>query len=115
VLLWGFDADPFDPWSLLVALLGYLLARVTWWAGHLPLHGRAEVAALLVGWRRDLAVLGATGLLGALAALASGTTLPGVVLLAALAVVGVVLLALATGAHPRHDGPSQTDPVREDP
>lgn len=107
VLLWGFEAEPFDPWSLVVTLLAYLLARVTWWAGHLPLHGRAEIAALLVGWRRDLAVLGGTGLLGALALLASGTTLPGAVLLAALAVVGIALLALATGGHPRHDGANQ--------
>lgn len=106
VLLWGLDSDPFDPWSLLVALLAYLLARVTWWAAHLPPGGRAETAALLVGWRRDLAVLVATGLLGALAMLASGAAVPGAVLLAALAVVGITFLALATGGSARDDGRS---------
>ena len=104
VLLWGFTTEPFDPWSLLVALLAYLLARVTWWAAHLPLRGRAEVAALRVGWRRDLAVLGGTGLLGGLAMLVSGATLQGAVLLAALAVAGLALVALATGGPARHDG-----------
>jgi hypothetical protein len=107
VLLWGFDSEPFDPWSLVVALLAYLLTRVTWWAAHLPLGGRAEIAALLVGWRRDLAVLGGTALLGGLAMLAGGTTLPGAVLLAALAVVGIVFLALATGGSARDDGASR--------
>jgi hypothetical protein len=104
VLLWGFTTEPFDPWSLLVALLAYLLARVTWWAAHLPLRGRAEVAALGVGWRRDLAVLGGTGLLGGLAMLASGATLRGAVLLAALAVAGLAFVALATGGTARNDG-----------
>jgi len=106
VLLWGLDSEPFDPWSLVVALLAYLLARVTWWAAHLPPNGRAEIAALLVGWRRDLAVLGGTGLLGALAMLASGAAVPGAVLLAALAVVGIAFLALATGGSARDDGRS---------
>jgi len=104
VLLWGFTAEPFDPWSLLVALLGYLVARVTWWAAHVPLRGRAEVAALLTGWRRDVVVLGGTGLLGGLAMLASGVILPGAVLLAALAVAGTTFVALATGGPARDDG-----------
>lgn len=104
VLLWGFESEPFDPASLVVALLAYLLARVTWWAAHVPPRGRAETAALLAGWRRDLAVLGGTALLGGLALLASGAALPGAVLLAALAVVGVAFLALATGGAPRDDG-----------
>jgi hypothetical protein len=104
VLLWGFTTEPFDPWSLLVALLAYLLARVTWWAAHLPLRGRAELAALRVGWRRDLAVLGGTGILGGLAMVASGASLQGAVLLAALAVAGLAFVALATGGPARHDG-----------
>lgn len=107
VLLWGFRAEPFDPWSLAVALLAYLLTRVTWWAAHLPARGRAEITALLTGWHRDLAVLGATALLGTLAMLVTGTTVPGAVLLAALAVVGVALLALATSGSARDDGRSQ--------
>jgi hypothetical protein len=106
VLLWGLDSEPFDPWSLVVALLAYLLTRVTWWAAHLPPRGRAEIAALLAGWRRDLAVLGGTGLLGGLAMLAAGAAVPGAVLLAALAVVGVAFLALATNGSARDDGPS---------
>jgi hypothetical protein len=106
ILLWGLASEPFDPWSLAVALLAYLLTRITWWAAHLPPRGRAEIAALLVGWRRDLAVLGGTGLLGALAMLASGAAVPGAVLLAALAVVGIAFLALATGGSARDDGRS---------
>jgi hypothetical protein len=106
ILLWGLASEPFDPWALVVALLGYLLARVTWWAAHLPPRGRAEIAALLVGWRRDLAVLAATGLLGALAVVASGAALPGAVLLAALAVVGIAFVALATTGSARDDGRS---------
>ncbi|GAA2232245.1 hypothetical protein GCM10010413_33340 [Promicromonospora sukumoe] len=84
------------PLGLAVALLAYLVARCTWWAAHVPPRGRVETAALLTGRRRDVVVLGATGLLGALALLASGTTLPGVVLLAALAVAGTAFAALAT-------------------
>lgn len=104
VFLWGFTSEPFDPWSLVVALLAYLLARTTWWAAHLPPRGRAEIAALLAGWRRDLTVLGGTGVLGALALLTSGATVPAAVLLAALAVAGTALLALATGGSARDDG-----------
>ncbi|WP_369372790.1 hypothetical protein AB1046_04580 [Promicromonospora sp. Populi] len=104
VLLWGFTSEPFDQWSLVVALLAYLVARVTWWAAHVPVGGRVEIAALLVGWHRDAVVLGGTGLLGALALLVSGVTVPGAVLLAALAVLGIALVALATGGHPRDDG-----------
>ncbi|MEU4364887.1 hypothetical protein [Promicromonospora sp. NPDC023987] len=104
VLLWGFTTEPLDPWALAVALLAYTLTRTTWWAAHVPFHGRAEISALLVGWRRDLVVLAATGLLGALAMLASGATVPGAVLLAALAIVGIAFLALATGGSPRDDG-----------
>lgn len=106
VLLWGLDAEPFDPWSLVVTLLAYLLARTTWWAAHLPPRGRVEIAALLVGWRRDLTVLGATALLGGLALLVSGTTTPAAILLAALAVAGTAFLALATGGRARDDGQS---------
>ncbi|GHH77530.1 hypothetical protein [Promicromonospora soli] len=104
VLLWGFTAEPFDPWSLVVALLGYLVARTAWWAAHVPFRGRAEVAVLTVGWRRDAVVLGGTGILGGLAMLASGATLRGAVLLAALAVAGLALVALATGGTARDDG-----------
>ena len=106
VLFWGFTAEPFDPWALVVALLAHLLARTTWWAAHVPPDGHTEIAALLAGWRRDAAVLAATGLLGALAMLASGTTTTPAVLLAALAVVGIALLALATGRPSREDGRS---------
>lgn len=106
VLFWGFTAEPFDPWALVIALLAHLLARTTWWAAHVPPGGRTEIAALLTGWRRDAAVLGATGLLGALAMLVSGTTTTFAVLLAALALVGTALLALATGGPSREDGPS---------
>lgn len=106
VLFWGFTTEPFDPWALVVALLAHLLARTTWWAAHVPPEGHAELAALRSGWRQDAAVLGATGLLGALALLASGTTATTAVLLAGLALVGVVLLALATGRPSRQDGPS---------
>ena len=104
VLLWGFTPEPFDPWSLLVALLAYLVVRATWWAAHVPLGGRAEVAALLIGWRRDVVVLGGTGLLGGLAMLISGATVPGAVLLAALAVAGIAFVALASGGTARDDG-----------
>lgn len=106
VLLWGFTTAPFDPWALLVALLAYLLTRTTWWAAHVPLQGRAEITALLAGWRRDVTVLAATGLLGALAMLVSGAAVPAAVLLAALAIVGITLLALATGDPAREDGRS---------
>jgi hypothetical protein len=106
VLFWGFATEPFDPWALAIALLAHLLARTTWWAAHVPPHGHAEIAALLTTWRRDLTVLAATGLLAALALLASGATVPGAVLLAALAVITTVLLALATGSPPREDGRS---------
>ncbi|MEV0953270.1 hypothetical protein [Promicromonospora sp. NPDC050249] len=106
VLFWGFTTEPFDPWALVVALLAHLLVRTTWWAAHVPPEGHTELAALRTGWRRDATVLGATGLLGALAVLASGTTATSAVLLAALALVGVVLLALATGRPSREDGPS---------
>jgi hypothetical protein len=109
VLLWGFAPGPFDPYALLVALQAYLLTRLTWWAAHLPARGRAELTALATGWRRDLTVLAATALLGALALLASGTTLPGAVLLAALAVAGTAVLALATGRTPRQDGRSRPE------
>ena len=107
VFLWGFGGRPddgLDPAALTVALLAYVVVRCTWWAAHLPARGRAEIAALLAGWRRDAVVLAATGLLGALALLASGTALPGAVLLAALAVLGLAFVALATGGHPRDDG-----------
>jgi hypothetical protein len=106
VLFWGFTSEPFDLWALVVALLAHLLARTTWWAAHVPPDGHTELAALRTGWRRDAAVLGATGLLGALALLASGTTATTAVLLAALALVGIALLALATGRPSREDGPS---------
>ncbi|MDR7380568.1 hypothetical protein [Promicromonospora iranensis] len=106
VLFWGFTSEPFDPWALAVALLAHLLARTTWWAAHVPPQGHAEIAALLTSWRRDLTVLAATALLGALAMLASGTTVQGAVLLAALAVVGLVLVALATDGSSRDDGRS---------
>ncbi|MFI2364309.1 hypothetical protein [Promicromonospora sp. NPDC019610] len=105
VLFWGLAPSPdpgtgsgpaFDPWSLLVALQGYLVARLTWWAAHVPPRGRAEIAALLTGWRRDLVVLGGTALLAALAMLVSGAALPGAVLLAALAVLVLAFVALAT-------------------
>lgn len=107
VFLWGFGGRPddgFDPAGLPVALLAYIVVRATWWAAHLPARGRAEATALLAGWRRDVVVLAATGLLGALALLASGTALPGAVLLAALAVLGLAFVALATGRDPRDDG-----------
>lgn len=107
VFLWGFGNRPddgFDPAGLAVALLAYVVVRCTWWAAHLPTRGHAEAAALLAGWRRDVLVLAATGLLGALALLASGTALPGAVLLAALAVLGLAFVALATGRDPRDDG-----------
>lgn len=106
VLFWGFDTEPFDPWALAVALLAHLLARTTWWAAHVPPRGHTEITAVLTHWRRDLTVLTATGLLGALALLTSGAALPGAILLAALAVVGIVVLALATGGSPREDGRS---------
>ncbi|MFC8798407.1 hypothetical protein ACFT2C_11795 [Promicromonospora sp. NPDC057138] len=106
ILLWGFTSEPFDPWSLPTALLAYLLTRITWWAAHLPPRGRAEIVALLVGWRRDLTVLGGTGLLGGLTMLVTGATVPGAVLLAALAALGIALLALATGGSARDDGRS---------
>lgn len=106
VLFWGFTTEPFDPWVLVVALLAHVLARTTWWAAHVPPDGHTELAALGTGWRRETAVLGATGLLGALAMLASGTTTTTAVLLAALALVGIALLALATGGPSRDDGPS---------
>ncbi|MFI9486295.1 hypothetical protein ACIG47_07870 [Promicromonospora sp. NPDC052451] len=109
VLLWGLEPGPFDPWALLVALQSYLLTRLTWWAGHVPARGRVEIAALLTGWRRDVVVLAATAALGALALLASGTTLPGAVLLAALAVAGTAALALATGRTSRDDGSSEPE------
>ncbi|WP_285104830.1 hypothetical protein [Promicromonospora sp. MEB111] len=101
VLFWGPSPGPddggaFDPWSLLVTLLGYLVARLTWWAAHVPLRGRAEIAALLTDWRRDLVVLGGTAVLAAFAMLVSGATLPGAVLLAALGVAGIAFVALAT-------------------
>ena len=84
---------------------GALVASRTWDDYAL---GRApaiqHLAALLTGWRRDATVLGATGLLGALAMLASGVTTTTAVLLAALALVGIVLLALATGRPSREDG-----------
>ncbi|MFI2487508.1 hypothetical protein ACH47X_11395 [Promicromonospora kroppenstedtii] len=107
VFLWGFGARPdgdFDPAGLAVALLAYAVVRATWWATHLPARGRAEIAALTAGWRRDVVVLAATGLLGALALLASDTALPGAVLLAALAVLGLAFVALATGRDARDDG-----------
>ncbi len=94
LLLWTLG-EP-GPLGLAVAALAYLVARCTWWTAHVPSRGRAEIAALVAGWRRDVVVLGATALLGALALLASGTTLPGVVLLAALAVAGTAFAALAT-------------------
>ncbi|MFD6141402.1 hypothetical protein [Promicromonospora sp. NPDC060271] len=106
VLFWGFTTEPFDPWALAVALLAHVLARTTWWAAHVPPGGHTELVALAAGWRRDVAVLGATGLLGALALLASGTTTTAAVLLAALALVGIALLALATDRPSRDDGPS---------
>lgn len=106
ILLWGFSSQPFDPWALAVALLAHLLTRITWWTAHVPLRGRAEITALLTHWRRDTAVLAATGLLGALAMLASGASVPGAVLLAALAIVGIAVLALATSGSPRDDGRS---------
>lgn len=107
VFLWGFGSRPesgFDPAALAVALLAYILVRATWWAAHLPAHGHAEIAALATGWRRDAVVLAGTSLLGALALLASGTALPGAVLLAALAVLGLAFVALATGRDARDDG-----------
>lgn len=106
VLFWGFTTEPFDPWALVVALLAHLLVRATWWAAHVPPHGHTELAALRTGWRRDATVLGATGLVGGLALLASGTTTTPAVLLAAVALVGMTLLALATSRPSRDDGPS---------
>ncbi|MCP2265342.1 hypothetical protein ACFQHV_02155 [Promicromonospora thailandica] len=109
VLLWGFQTEPLDPWTLPITALAYLLTRLTWWAAHLPPRGHAEITALLAGWRRDLAVLTATTALGALALLTTGTTHPLAVLLAALAVAGTAVLALATGRAPRDDGPTGPD------
>ena len=106
MLFWGFSTEPFDPWALVLALLAYLVTRITWWAAHVPLRGRTEITALLTSWRRDTVVLAATGLLGALALLTSGATVPGAVLLAALAVVGIAVLALATSGSSRDDGQS---------
>lgn len=108
VLMWGFTTERFDPYALVVALIAYTLTRTTWWAAHVPLRGHVEIAALLAGWRRDIVVLAATALLGALAAAVSGTTHPLAALVAALAIVTTTLVALANGRAPRDDG--ATDP-----
>lgn len=108
LLLWNLEPGPLDTTDLLTALLvaaqAYLLTRLTWWAAHVPLRGRAELAALTTGRRRDLTVLAGTALLGVLVTLASRTAVPAAVLLAALAVTGIALLALATGRGARDDG-----------
>lgn len=108
LLLWNLDPAPLDTTHLLTALLvatqAYLLNHLTWWAAHVPLRGHTELTALVVTWRRDLAVLAATAVLAVLVALTAHLTQPAAVLAAALAVAGIALLALATGRGARDDG-----------
>lgn len=98
MLLIGSAHAPFDPWALVLAPLGYVVVRAAWWADHVPLTARVEVAALAAGWRQDAAVLGGTLLLGAVALPVSGGSWAGGVL-----VGGVALVLLASLALPGQD------------
>ncbi|WP_125775966.1 hypothetical protein [Antribacter gilvus] len=105
LLLAGSDLAPFDPWVLLLAPLGYVVARLAWFADRVPLTARVERAALVQGWRRDATILAGTTLLGALALVATGISAGVGVLLGGLSLVVLVwLVALATSGPARDDG-----------
>ncbi|MDR2703483.1 MAG: hypothetical protein LBB58_03995 [Cellulomonadaceae bacterium] len=72
--LFSLGRPPTLPWALTFAVLGYLTFRFNTLASALPWGAKVEVAALLPAALRDLAVLGATALAGALAVLAQRAT-----------------------------------------
>lgn len=98
LLLLGTDG-PFVPAALALVALAHLTVRVSWWAAHVPLRARVELAAVVPDARRLLVIQAGVQALGVLAMLVAHG--PG--LAVAVALGGVALLALTLVALPRDE------------
>lgn len=92
--LLGSSAAPFDPAVLWLAPLGYVVTRLGWWASHVSVADRVELAALRHGLARDGVVVAAALAVGGAAWALSGRQVSwlvalGVAALAALAWIAV--------------------------
>ncbi len=96
---------PFDPAALPLAALAYGVVRLGWWASHVGGRTRVETAALARAGSRDLVVVGATAVLGALAWAVAGRPVDLLVALGTAALAAVAWLALR-----RQDGASGESP-----
>ncbi|MFE7408373.1 hypothetical protein [Isoptericola sp. NPDC057559] len=90
LLLLGSVEAPFDPATLWLAPLGYVVTRLGWWAHHLSAVDHVELAALRRTLARDGLLVGAALVLGAAAWALAGHP---VAWLVALGVVALAALA----------------------
>jgi hypothetical protein len=97
---------PFDPAALWLAVLGYAVVRLGWWASHTGLRARVEVAALGRAAARDAVVAGATAVVGLLAWAVAGRPVGVLVALGTAALAAVAWLAL------RHEDGGSGEPQR---
>lgn len=86
---------PFDLAALWLAVVGYAVVRLGWWASHTGLLARVEVAALGRAAGRDAVVAGATAVLGMLAWAVAGRPVGALVAVGTAALAAVAWLALA--------------------
>lgn len=100
LLLTGAPA-PFDPAALWLAVLGYAVVRLGWWASHTGLRARVELAALGRAASRDAVVAVATIAVGMLAWAVAGRPVAALVALGTAALAAVAWLTLR-----REDGSS---------
>ena len=94
IALLGAGQAPFDPAVLWLAPLGYLATRLAWWAQHVGLGVRVELAALAAAGARDVAVIVLTLALGGAAWTVAGRPVSGVVALGTAALAAVAWLAV---------------------
>lgn len=96
---------PFDPAAPALAALAYAVVRLGWWASHVGPRTRVELAALVRAGSRDVVIIGATALVGALAWALAGRPVGALVVLGTVALAAVAWLALR-----REDGASGESP-----
>lgn len=96
---------PFDPAALALAALAYAVVRLGWWASHVGLPTRVELAALAHAGARDAVVVGATTVVGAVAWAVAGRPVGALVALGTAALAALAWLALR-----RQDGASGESP-----
>ncbi|SKC71077.1 hypothetical protein [Krasilnikoviella flava] len=99
LLLLGSTSAPFDPAVLWLAPLGYVVTRLGWWASHVGVTERVELAALRHSLARDGAVVAGALAIGGAAWTLAGRPVPWLVALGVVA-----LAALAWTAVRRDDG-----------